>query len=293
MAGVKISFRVGNRRGVMNNDIDAQSAFMEAMGDEVTKKAAENFEVDVPRMQRVLDTRISQSLKQAVTFAAMNMIGVKSNVNTQGRADPTKIAFNMGGDVGLEGEGNRPFINPSAATLKDFTTYDMEWAALSRRTIMKKSVPIGGRSYKGTSPRNEATRFFKHTGDLQKEIKALANSVVQRTGTVKVYYAATATAKSTRVMTNQRKVRVGQLSLRFLPKVPIRTLPGFLTEDPVTVDPRQAFERSLGLSTSSLVKLMGVEGYQRPLLQPVFAYWMLTRIPNLVGTAVSNAIRPR
>jgi hypothetical protein len=295
MAGVKVTFKVGNRRGVMNQDVDAQNSFVDAMGDETTRKASVNFEVDVPRLQRVLDTRISASLKQAVTFAAMNMIGVKSNVNTQGRADPTKILFNMGEDRGDQGEGDKPLINPSSGLAKVFGSqgFELQWAALSRRTIMKKSTPIGGRSYRGTSPREEAKKFFTHTGSLQREIKNLAADVVGRTGSVKVYYAKGENTKSLRIMQNQTRVRVGQLQLRFLPKVPIRTLKGFLTEDPTYTDGTTAFEKSLGLSPAALVKLQGIEGYHRPLLQPVFSYWMLTRIPSLVGTAISNSIRTR
>lgn len=295
MAGVKVSFKVGNRRGVLGQDFDAQNAFVDALGEEANRKAGANFEVDVPRLQRVLDTRIKASLKQAVTFAAMNMVGVKSNVNTTGRADPTRIVFNMGSDLGEGGEGTKPIINPSAQLIEDFGAqgFELEWLALSRRTIIKKSTPLGGRTYRGTSPREEAKKFFTHTGSLQKEIKALADTVTQQTGTVKIYYAKSNTAKSVRSMQNQTRVRVGQLQLRFLPSLPIRTLKGFLAEDPTYTDGTTAFEKSLGLSKSSLVKLQGVEGYHRPLLQPVFSYWMLTRIPQLVGTAISKAIRTR
>lgn len=290
MAGVKVTFKVGNRRGVMNQDVDAQGAFVAAMGEETLRKAGTNLQVDVPRLQRVLDTRIRDSLKQAVTFAAMNMIGVKSNVNTQGRADPTKIIFNMDTSKGgIEGEGTKPLINPSAQLTKTFGSqgFELQWLALSRRTIMKKSGNANRQN------RERARKFFVHTGDLQKEIKALASNVVQQTGTVKIYYAKGDATKSLRIMQNQSRVRVGQLQLRFLPKLPIRTLKGFLTEDPTYTDGTTAFERSLGLSTDALKKLQGLEGYHRPLLQPVFSYWMLTRIPELVGKAISNAIQKR
>ncbi|KQS84257.1 hypothetical protein [Rhizobium sp. Leaf383] len=295
MAGVNVTFKVGNRRGVMKNDVDAQSSFVEAMGEETNRKASANISVDVPRLQRVLDTRIRNSLGQAVMFAAMNMVGVKSNttMDKNTRAAPTRVLFNMGSDRGLGGEGDLPLINPSAGLTQVFGSqgFELQWQALSRRTIMKKSA--GGKATKGTTPREQATKFFVHTGSLQKEIKALAQNVVDRTGTVKIFYAKSATAKSLRVVNNQRRIRVGRLQLRFMPKVPIRTLKGFLTEDPATTDPSMAFEKSLGLSPDALMKLQGVEGYQRPLLQPVFSYWMLTRIPRLVGTAISNAIRSR
>lgn len=286
---VKVTFKVGNRRGVMNQDVDVQGAFVQAMGEETLRKAGANFQVDVPRLQRVLDTRIRASLKQAVTFAAMNMMGVKSNINTQGRADPTSILFNMGNERGLEGEGDRPIFNPSSALAKVFGDqgFQLQWQALSRRTIMKKSGSANRQA------RDQARKFFVHTGSLQKEIRGLADNVVNRTGTVRIYYAKGDMTKSPRIMANQRRVRVGQLQLRFLPGVPIRTLKGFLTEDPTYTDGSTAFEKSMGLSKDALIKLQGVEGYHRPLLQPVFSYWMLTRIPRLVGTAISNAIRAR
>lgn len=289
MAGVKVTFKVGNRRGVMNLDEAAQESFVDAMGEEVDRKAGSNFEVDVPRMQRVLNTRIQASLKQAITFAAMNMIGVKSNVNTKGRAAPTDIVFNMGPELGLEGEGSRPLFNPSAALREVFGSdgLTLQWQALSRRTIIKKSGSANRQA------RDQARKFFHHTGTLQREIKDLAANVVNRTGTVKIYYAKNAATKTPAIMQRQRRVRVGQLQLRFLPGIPIRTLKGFLADNPSYTDGTTSFERSLGLSKDTLMKLQGKDGYHRPLLQPVFSYWMLTRIPKLVGAAISNSIRTR
>jgi hypothetical protein len=287
MAGVKVTFKVGNRRGVGNKDVFAQESFVEAMEEEAGRSLSSGFQVDVPRLQRVLDTRISASLKQAVTFAAMNMMGVKSQM-ADNKGVSTKILFNLGEERGLEGEGELPIFNASKSLTKALPfSAELEWQALARATIIKKSGGKIGRAA------DQARKYFIHTGSLQKEIRALAKDVVARTGTVKVYYAKGETTKSLRVMQNQSRVRVGQLQLRFLPKIPIRTLPGFLKERPDHTDPTVAFERTLGLSKDTLTKLQGVQDHHRPLLQPVFSYWMLTRIPRLVGAAISNSIRTR
>lgn len=292
--GVKVTFQIGGRRGlVRNSDSESQSDFVNALGKEVVKKAADNIGVDVRRLENVLQLRVKRSLENAMNVAVNNLMGTKSAMSTRlpnqakelkarTKAPPTKIFFDLG-------DNELPSVNPSKKSINEMVNSSyVEWSALSQRTIIKKSE--GGKAGKGTTPREEARRYFIHTGALKKELQGIAKSITTKTGTVKIDYIKEDAKTFSVYRGRAKKVKVGRMRIRFLPKLQIKNLGGFLSGDPADdFDPRMLFERSLGISEGSLEKLQGRGLAHRPLLQPIFSFWALNRIPKLVASSIASS----
>lgn len=284
---VKVSFRLG-RRSI--KDIDASEGidqFVEALGIETTDRAATVNRVDIQALQAKLNGRVERSLTAAVNFAAKSVAGTKSHVSTTGRGAPTQIYFDWA-------EPELPLVNPSQGRVQGLSSPDViYWDALSRKTILKKSNtkrngPVAG---SGATPRERARQYFVHTGALQAELLQLAKTITQKTGTVRVGYIKNSAKDFNIYRGKARHLKVGRLQLVFLPKLSISNLPGAHTAEASIYDPNVLFERSLGISRPSLTKLKGVEGYHRPLLQPIFTWWTLNRIPRIVATTIQNSLK--
>lgn len=291
---VKVSFKVGNHFGVRKGAAeDGVEQFMTAVGDDVAAKAENNIRVDTKVLTNELSGRVDRSLQAAVNFAAMNMIGVKSNVRADksGKAPPTRFSFDW----------DEP-INPTSANINDAyrkatgtflgSQGSITWKALSSGTLRKKAGDHRASNAKGR-PQEAAREFFKHTGELRKELKALASSISKKTGTVRVGYIKNKAKSFNAYRSRQRFVSVGQLRITFVPDLQMRYLRSAQSGNLDDFDPNVMFERSLGISAESIKKLRGVNYVHRPMLQPIFTYWVLNRMPRLVGGAISRAIRTR
>lgn len=280
--GVKVSFRIGNRSGVGDGDKYGIEELMDALGEEIGRKALNNVAVDVHALKTRLDSRISRSIEGAMNFAVMNMVGLPSNTSNEGRAEPTKIFFNFD-------DKELPAINPSKGQLEGYERpFSIEWQALGKRTIRKKAIRAGNRV--GFDKGLEARRFFVDTSSLKNELQQLAKNITTKTGTVRIGYIKNQAQKFNPHRSNQKQVKAGQLQLAFLPQLPLRTLPGLQAGDPGEIDESMRFERALGISPDSLKKLKGIDKYHRPMLQPIFTYWALSRIPRIVAGTISRAL---
>jgi hypothetical protein len=284
---VKVSFKVGNRKvsnAEMSEGIDQ---FIQAVGVKTVDQAATVDRVQVQALRAKLSGRVERSLEAAISFAANTMVGTKSNVATKGRGAPTTIHFDWS-------EPYNPIVNANARQVESLKTPDViYWEALSRKTIMKKSntQAHGAVAGRGESPRDRARQHFIHTGALQAELRQLAKNIVTKTGSVTVGYMK-GNAKNFRSTKDLPKhIKVGKIQLAFLPKANLANLPGAHTAEASVYDPNVLFERSLGISKPSLRKLRGVEGHHRPLLQPIFTFWALNRIPRIVATTIQNSLK--
>jgi len=284
---IKVSFRVG-RRSVNDADMsEGLDQFIEAVGVATTDQAATVSRIDVQALQARLNGRVERSLEGAINFAAKTLVGTKSNVSTTGRAAPTSIYFDWG-------DSELPLVNPRKMKIESLATPDaIYWDALSRKTIMKKSNTgkHGSVAGKGATPRDRARQYFIHTGALQAELLQLARTITAKTGTVRVGYIKKSAKDYNIYRGKARHLKVGKLQLVFLPKLNLKNLPGAHTAEASIYDPNVLFERSLGISRSSLQKLRGADGHHRPLLQPIFTFWALNRIPRIVATTIQNSLK--
>jgi hypothetical protein len=284
---VKVTFKVGNRKvsnAEMSEGIDQ---FIQAVGVKTVDQAATVDRVQVQALRAKLTGRVERSLEAAVNFAANTMVGTKSNVAMKGRGAETAIHFDWS-------EPYNPIVNASKAQIESLKTGDViYWEALSLKTIMKKSntQANGAVAGRGDSPRERARQYFVHTGALQAELRQLAKTITTKTGTVTVGYMK-GNAKNFRSSKDlPKRIKVGKIQIAFLPKANLKNLPGAHTAEVSNWDPNVLFERSLGISKPSLRKLRGVDGHHRPLLQPIFTFWALNRIPRIVATTIQNSLK--
>ena len=279
---VKIHFKVGNLRNARGLDLEeGLEQFAESLGTELIDRAAENSTVDTRILQTMLSQRVTRSIEEAMNFASKTMVGSKSFVGGSGdRGPPSKIYFNWD-------ERDLPAINPNAYTREGMGRSGMiTWQALHWRTIKRKRN-VGRFGKKST---DEARRFFIHTGELKAELLTLAKNITNKTGTVSIQYRKNAKRFNPYRGQNRRLI-VGQLQITFLPGVGVKQLPGVRSGDVSDYDPRMLFERSLRLSSGALAKLAGKSSVHRPMLQPIFTYWMLNRIPRLVAGTIQRSIK--
>lgn len=275
--GVKVSFQIGNRRHVGRNaDQAATTEFVNALGAEVRRKAADNVSVNVQKLRTRLDAQIKQSIGRGMTFAARNLMGIKSGIDDKN--ETTNIVVDWADD-------QRNFlVDPRTSAVKAMKQPQyLEWKPLAPRTIAEKSK-------RGMS-RENARKFFIDSKALQSEVLGLAKTVTQKTGTVQILYKRDETTRSfSPLAATAQSRRVGQLRLKFLPNIPVRAMTGLQNANFGANNPNMLFESSLGLSSESVKKLQGHYISHRPLLQPVFTYWILNRIPRIVAGAIAQSI---
>ncbi|WP_454287257.1 hypothetical protein [Rhizobium arsenicireducens] len=279
-----MTFKVGNHSGVAKGSMEEGAfEFAEALGKDLADRAQENTSVDVVALQKRLDSRVSRSINEALNFASKTMVGTKSSQSSGDRGSPTQVWFNWD-------ERDLPAVNPNAYRRDEMEGRrgSISWQALHYRTIQKKRYAVKPLSRRSTA---EASRHFIHTGKLKTELVSLASNIVQKTGTVKIGYIKTQAKRYNIYRGHASRLKMGKLQLTFLPRMAVRYLPGVKNNDVSDFDPSMLFERSLGISNSSLDKLRGRGETHRPLLQPVFTYWVLNRIPRLVAGTINRTIK--
>lgn len=160
----------------------------------------------------------------------------------------------------------------------------IEWAPLSRRWIHQKG--------------NES--FFRNTGQLSSQIRALRTAYPQSLGGVRVTIKEydKARQRRNRSVLDTRRFALAELDIAIFPLARPNLFPGLLTGQWDRIDTRAALEGSSLLPGSMREKLSGPRrrGFPyrfRPMLGPVTQFWMMHRIPAAISVAINNGTRLR
>lgn len=271
-APILISFQIGRSSGKFNASQSAASAqIAEAIGYEAIQMARRETKIDVVKISARLRQVVETAYTEAVRYAARRMIGRTTYAawGTEKNANRTKPV-----DI---------FIGDS-----DDSFFAASWYPLSSRQIKKQRQTTGETGGKG--------KFFLDTGALKSELLSLARSMVKKTGVVKISVKDADTGLFRRPLKSTKVVPVADLKLTLMPNVYPSQIPGTRTGVVSDHNMNMSFEKSLGLSEEAIKKLRGpiIPGreslYHRPLLQPVFTYWTLYRIPGLVAEALNRGV---
>lgn len=229
-----------------------------AMGGEV----AHRVKLRLTQMTKQLYKAVSDELAYAIREAATSMVGTQSR----------------GGYMDRERS-----INVTGIPIRVFGDTVAMWRPLSKRTHVEQEK-FG----------NKPARFFSRTGALRMALLGLARQMVKRTGVVKVDVR-DAAGSFRRIRASDRVIPVADVRIRLLPNIFPNQLPGLRTGSVADFNPNLSFEKALGLSDEMIEKLRGPFGgnpmYHRPLLQPIFTYWVLNRIPNRVANIINRNIQ--
>ncbi|CCV12938.1 hypothetical protein [Mesorhizobium sp. STM 4661] len=280
MAGkskILIKFRIGKNSGSRDaSGTGAAEAITNAVADESGRLARERTLINLKglngRLQRVIETEYAQGVK----YAAENMMGQMSVATA-----PKVFSF---ADAGFNA---RSVANTKRFQMQTqpFARGQITWAPLHRSTIRRKIE--GGLSI------DRAKRFYRNTGRLRQELLSKAREMVKRTGVVKITF--NDSGRFAPVKNRNAIIPVGRLRITLLPRTPRSALPGLLSGNLGDTNNNMSFEKSLGMSEDAITKLRGpMNGTynlaNRPLLQPVFTYWSLFRIPNKIAAALDASI---
>lgn len=274
---LRIKIRVGRSAGRFDA---ADSRASEFFANEVAKEALgatrdSNF-VRLKSLEGELTKAVNTELANAVRYAADRMIGQKSH-GIQPKVFHIEPSED---DVSLTATGiGRHLRIPRFGGVNQVT-----WHPLSAKT----------RQVKEQNKHN----FFLHTGTLRRFLKRNAHSIASATGGVKFEM-----LRDDRYKYITRKtdyIRIGTLRMTFLPRVHRGFLPGLHNGNVGSFDPTMRFEALLRLPMNAWQKLRGpeVRGFRRPewhrpLLQPVFTYWTLFRLPRRVSVVLNRIITQR
>lgn len=273
---ILIKFRIGKNSGSKDaTGSGAAQAITDAVANLTGNLAKDRVKVNLRSLNSRLLKTIETEYALGVKYAADNMMGQISD----GARDKVFGFNNTGFNTDI------PRFKSFSAKTANFTTGSVVWAPLSRNTVRRKIAD-------GLSI-DRARRYYRHTGALRAELLSKAREMVKRTGIVRITF--NDTGRFTPVKDRKAVIPVGRLRITLLPKTPRSALPGLITGDLGDVNKTMAFERSLGLSDDAIMKLRGPmsRGYNlanRPLLQPVFTYWSLFRIPNRIAAALDATI---
>ncbi|RWB08785.1 MAG: hypothetical protein EOQ39_18770 [Mesorhizobium sp.] len=278
---ITINFRIGKNSGSKDaSGNGAAVAITDAVAAETANFATERVRVGLKglnsRLQRTIETEYALGIK----YAADSLMGQLSNYGSD--MSPKVFSFSdaKGSVINTRIGDTKRF---KMAT-QPFSRGQVTWARLTGNTIRRKVA--GGLSV------DRARRFYRNTGRLRQELLTQARSMVKRTGVVKITM-----NNSGRFVSRARgsTIPVGQLRITLMPNVSRSSLPGLISGNLGDDNPSMSFERSLGMSSDAITKLQGpmAGSYNlshRPLLQPVFTYWSLFRIPNKIASALNDSI---
>lgn len=227
----------------------------------VGKRAFDRTSINLEQLKKELPKVVENSYMEAVRYAAQSLIG---------RASPRGVDNrNTGYDAQIE------FLSVA------------KWKALSPRTIREQNA-IQGTKHSG--------KFFQRTGALKREILSMARKYVKRTGIVRVNVR-NRFGQFQSINSSTRSFRVGQVEMRLLPNISRASLPGLQSGNVKDHNPDMSFEQKLGMSPEAVRKLRGagngnfvIPGTHRPLMQPVFTYWTLNKIPAVIAEKLLDTI---
>lgn len=273
MSKLKLNIRIGANQKTVDPSVGASIIADEILG-EMTSNIKNTVSLSLSKLAKNLPKVVENSYVDAVNYAAKSMIGTKSPRGADNRAaNDAKVDIRD-----PDGEG----------------LVLAKWQVLSPRTIKEQN------QIRGTKSSGE---FFNRTGQLRSDILSMARSMVKRTGVVRVQYEGTlrdARGRFTSVSRSTKKIGLGQFRITLMPNINRASLPGVISGNYADHNPELTFERKLGFSPQALNKLRGatrasfvIPGTHRPLLQPVFTYWTLNRIPNIIGRSITQSIETR
>lgn len=271
----KVTLKV--RFGPISNKFDATNpsgirAVTDDIRTQLVNSASKDLNVNIGKLAINLSKVIENSYVSAMNYAAKNMIG---------RSSPRS---------GVQGSGNKmtSVPGPDGLTIA-------RWQVLSPQTVAEQNAMRGTEKDKG--------KFFLQTGSLRAEILAMARMYVKNTGVVRVSYIKALRGEKGRFVSplhSSATVKVSDLTLRLMPNINPASLPGLLSGRPQDHNPNIEFEKKLGFSMDALTKLQGAVADQddyainlvhRPLIQPVFTYWTLNRIPKLIANSINREVQ--
>ena len=279
---VAMTIRVGRSSGWFRaQDSRASEFFADKVAEEALGSTRADRMVDAHKLQAQITKSVQSELEKAVRFAADKMIGTRSVL---GHTTHFHIGRHVpGGDVGLS---RSDFVIPP----REFGQQSpVAWHYITSSTRLRK-----GSAAKPPNP--NAHNFFINTGELRRYLKAHAASIVQGTGVIRFQVLRDGEYRPLTRKTTM--VRLGTLRVTFLPRVYKNFLPGLHTGSLASFDPSARFEAMVIDNQDIYKKLVGPKknGFQRPewhrpLLQPVFTYWTLFRLPQRVSTVLDRALR--
>lgn len=233
----------------------------------IVNDASEKAKINIGKLARNLDVVVGTAYRKAVEFAAYRMIG---------RPSP------RGADARQYNGGRARIMGPEGQTIAN-------WQVLSARRIKEQNARAGT---------NHSGKFLLDTGELQEDVLRIAKGYIQRNTVVKVTYAERLRSKGKFVSAlSAGEGQLGKVTIRLLPGISPSLLPGVLSGSALNTDEGLGFERALGFTGEALEKLRGasnggfiIPGTHRPLLQPVFTYWTLHKLPQVIARSIKSSL---
>ena len=283
-----VTFQIGRNSGRFDaSKTDGSKQVSKAIARKFVELGQEHMRIMVNEFTKSIKKVIEDSYTEAVRYAANNMIGRASRGTPKTNGRDSTFVVTIGGDL-----NQLPVAN---------------WRQLSKRQVLKQN---GGKPGIG--------KYFLDTGHLRSYLLRFARNMVKNTGVVKVQVrgedgvswtnpgktlTSIPLARSDKVVaedgTISKKIPVSNVRLTILPNIYPSRLPGVKTGNVRDHDKSMGFETALGLSPDIVAKLRGpvIPGqpdiYHRPLLQPVFTYWTLYKIPGLIRDDLSAHLLDR
>ena len=268
---IAMTIRLGSNTQTFQSVAKATQAFVDELAANSAKTQRDKFEVDVRKMEKKVTTAARNELLSGLAFARNSMMGVS------GGSSSSDTVFNFRDEneptFGLRG------AKTFGPAIQGMTP--VRWRYLSFATRAKK-VPAN------------KNKFFVNTGTLKKKLLDTARDMVNKTGVVRFVYRSN--GRFTKVTAKTPNIPIGNVTLRFLPNITSAQLPGLANGDPGSFNKTMEFERKLGLSGLDLAKLRGPgrEGgdpyVHRPLLQPVFTYWAIYKLPRRIASVMDDLL---
>lgn len=269
MSNLKLNVRIGNRSATFDaNQARAADFIAGVTMDEMLSELRDSTNFQLNKLAKNLPKLVENSYIGAVQYAAKSMIGLKSPRGIDNRKQGVRV-------MDPDGEGLEI----------------AHWQSLSPRTIREQNEI---HNTKGPG------EFFNRSGALRMDLLSMARRLVLATGVVKVTYNGQlrdVRGRFTSPAASLKKVALGDFHIRLMPNINPATLPGLRTTNLTDHDPSLTFERKLGFSPAALRKLKGagkgeflIPGTHRPLMQPVFTYWTLNRIPRVIAHSITDSL---
>lgn len=200
----------------------------------------------------------------------------------------------------FDGVRNRSSANTRMAA-KLNAQLTLQWTPLALRTTERK-------------PTSSALSYFVDTGELQAFFAKQARQRSGQLGTLKLFSLGGGTSgrdalgrfarqDSPEALAAQPIVPLDSVLITLLPDVSRGMLPALFSGNFEATDASAVFETAIGLGAimqsgsrgrkprSVLDKLRGREEYHRPLVQPIYSYYLRVEAPAAVQAAVHRAIQ--
>lgn len=282
---LKVNWHIGKERGDTKADASTMDRIAQAIAIQVADQAIKK-QVDWAKgFQKRLPPMVEAEYVRGVKYAAQNLIGTRSQPGS-GSQDTFFNAF--GGISEASSKADlQAAIRPAGAFP---TSFRLATPLTVSRMMTWRNLSTSWMREKGNN------RFFLNSGALQARLKAMAKEYVRSTGGVRVNVTYR-DGQGRFVVKGSRKITSAKVNIKILPDIPRALLPGLTSGNPTAFDPSMGFERALGIEGLDLEKLRGPDPKidrgrrHRPLLQPVFTYWTLVRIPAMVYQAMQRASR--